>query len=85
MAKNQRPYKGDGKARRDSFKEGFITEGRIETCVQGIGSGDPFVPEPFRAYYGDHKEMGSEMLPTKIGGRGGAKESFRKKLQTGGN
>jgi hypothetical protein len=81
MAKNERPYKG-GVAKKPATKENYLTQGGIETPVQAFGWGnpDPLRVGPFVAYYGDHKQMGSQMLPTKLGGRGGDGESIKKDL-----
>ena len=93
MAKNtnnNKPFTGARIAKTAAVKEGFLTEGGIETPVQAFGWGnpDPLRVGPFVAYYGDHKEMGSQMLPTagaKGRGNGGTTGKFRSKLNTGGN
>ncbi len=56
-----------------------ITSGMIETNVEGF-FGNICTNAPFSPTYGDHKAIGSEMLPTEKGGRGGAKQFFRSKL-----
>ncbi len=71
-------------ARKETHKENYITEGRIETAVHAFHLPDPLSDPPFSAIYGEHKIMGSEMAPIQKGGRG-AKASFRSKLNTGGN
>jgi hypothetical protein len=65
-------------------RESVVT-GEIETCVQGF-FGNITTSSPFTSTYGNHKKMGSEMLPTQgAKGRGGAKIVMRNKLNTGGN
>lgn len=54
---------------RKGSKENHITAGGIETAVEGF-KGDITRTAPFRATYGNHKRMGSEMAPLKTGGRG---------------
>jgi hypothetical protein len=68
-------------ARRNS-KEATITGGGIETNVEGF-FGDITTSAPFSSTYGDHKAIGSDMMPTVKGGRG-SKSFFRSKLMTGG-
>jgi hypothetical protein len=69
-------------AAKNGMREGFITQGGIETPVQAFGWGnpDPLRVGPFTPTYGNHKKMGSEMLKTKLGGRGGDGESIKKDL-----
>jgi hypothetical protein len=64
-------------------REGKITAGGIETCVEGF-MGDITTESPFKPTYGNHKGIGSENLPMVKGGRG-SKSFFRNKLNTGGN
>jgi hypothetical protein len=66
-------------------REAVVTAGAIETQVEGF-MGNITDSTPFRSTYGNHKVMGSEMLPTQgAKGRGGAKTFMRNKLNTGGN
>jgi hypothetical protein len=74
----------DNAAKKHGRKENVITAGGIETCNEGF-MGNIETSAPFSPTYGNHKRIGSQMLPTKTGGRGGSKVSFRKKLMTGGN
>jgi hypothetical protein len=64
-------------------REGVITAGGIETCVEGF-FGNITTEAPFKPTYGNHKAIGAENVPVVKGGRG-AKAFFRSKLNTGGN
>jgi len=77
MAKERHSNRDDGAKR--GGRENTITPGAIETPVEGF-MGNITTSAPFRPTYGNHKSIGSEMLPTEKGGRGGAKEWFRGKL-----
>ena len=69
-------------AAKHGTRENFFTEGGIETPVQAFADGnpDPLRVGPFHATYGNHKKMGSEMLPTRLAGRGGSGKSIEGKL-----
>lgn len=69
-------------AKKKSGKEAVITAGGVHTEVEGF-MGNITTSSPFKETYGDHKAIGSEMLPTEIKGRG-AKGFFRGRLMTGG-
>ncbi len=72
-------------AAKKASREAVVTSGGIETQVEGF-HGNLTTSSPFRSTYGNHKVMGSEMLPTQgAKGRGGSKTFFRNKLNTGGN
>lgn len=60
-------------------RENVVTGGGVETPVEGF-MGDITTSSPFKPTYGNHKRIGSEMLPTKIGGRGGSGQTIRSKL-----
>ena len=64
---------------RKGRRENVITSGGIETAVGGF-HGNILQTSPFRPTYGNHKKMGSEMAPMKVGGRGGSGEPMKKKL-----
>lgn len=59
-------------------REAKITGGGIETEVEGF-FGNILTDAPFSPTYGDHKKIGSEMMPVTAAGRG-AKSFFRSKL-----
>lgn len=77
MAKSRVSNRDNGAKR--GGKEATITAGGIETSVEGF-FGNITTSAPFRPTYGEHKAIGSDMMPTVIGGRGGAKQFFRSKL-----
>lgn len=72
-------HSGRENAAKKSSRENHITAGAIETPVEGF-MGDITRSAPFRATYGNHKRMGSEMAPMKAAGRGGAGKDMRSKL-----
>ena len=83
MAKES--HSGRDNAAKKSRKENTVTSGGIETAIEGF-FGNITTSSPFSPTYGNHKVIGSEMLPTQgAKGRGGAKIFFRNKLNTGGN
>ncbi|MGO9934282.1 MAG: hypothetical protein ACLPV8_21045 [Steroidobacteraceae bacterium] len=83
MAKES--HSGRDNAAKKAGKENTVTSGGIETAVKGF-FGNITTETPFSPTYGNHKVIGSEMLPTTgAKGRGGAKQFFRNKLNTGGN
>lgn len=72
---------GRENAAKKGKRENHITAGGIETAVEGF-KGDITRTAPFTKTYGNHKNMGSEMAPMKVGGRGGAGKDMRGKLQS---
>jgi len=83
MAKES--HSGRDNAAKKSRKENTVTAGGIETPVEGF-FGNITTSAPFSPTYGNHKVIGSEMLPVMgARGRGGAPIKMRNKLNTGGN
>ena len=72
---------GRENAARKGSRENHITAGGIETPVEGF-MGNITTSAPFKATYGNHKRMGSEMAPVKTGGRAGSGTPMKGKLQT---
>lgn len=66
-------------AKKAGRTENKITSGGIESAVEGF-HGDILHTSPFTPTYGNHKRMGSQMAPMKVGGRGGSGEPMKKKL-----
>lgn len=77
MAKETHSNRDNGAKR--GGREAVITSGAIETNVEGF-FGNITTSAPFSPTYGDHKKIGSDMLPVEKGGRGGSKQFFRSKL-----
>ena len=83
MAKES--HSGRDNAAKKGRNEGIVTAGGIATDVEGF-MGSITDSAPFSPTYGNHKVIGSQMLPTQgAKGRGGSKIFFRNKLNTGGN
>lgn len=71
---------GRENAAKKGGRENVITSGGIESAVEAFHGGNIFGTPPFRPTYGNHKKMGSEMAPLKVGGRGGNKAAMKGKL-----
>lgn len=75
-----------GKNPKESGTESFVTPGGIETSVSNF-KGSIMGTSPFTPIYGDHKKMGTQGVPIRRAGRGGADSSGLKgnNMKKGGN